>query len=72
MLFRSGVSPGCRSLSIPASTLHPITDVAKPVMHPAAVRAHFGDAAVITTRAARMSKASANVSAIRTQWRIME
>jgi hypothetical protein len=46
--------------------LHPITDVAKPVMDCAAVRAQLEDCAVITTRAARMSKASANVSTIRT------
>src|SRR6266851_6890355 len=67
----SGVSSGRRSASIPASTLHPITDVAKPVMDCAAVRAQLDDWAVITTRAARMSKASANVSTILTPrtWR---
>ena len=37
-----------------------------PVMDCAAVRAQLGDCAVITTRAARMSKASANVSSIST------
>src|SRR6185295_16172698 len=51
---------------MPASTLHPMTEVAKPVMHWAAVRAQAGEFAVITTRAARMSKASANVSTTRT------
>ena len=51
---------------MPASTLHPMTDVAKPVMHWAAVRAQAGELAVINTRAARMSKASANVSTTRT------
>jgi hypothetical protein len=51
---------------MPASTLHPITDVAKPVSDCAAVRAQAGDCAVMMARAARMSKASANVSTTRT------
>ena len=54
---------------MPASTLHPMTEVAKPVIDWAAVRAHAADCAVITTRAARMPKASANVSTIRTPLR---
>ena len=56
---------------MPASTLQPITDVAKPVMDWAAVRAQAGELAVINTRAARMSKASANVSTILTPRRTM-
>src|SRR6476661_3919290 len=56
---------------MPASTLHPITDVAKPVMDRAAVRAHSGERAVMSTRAARMSNASANVSTIVTPLRTM-
>ena len=54
---------------MPASTLHPMTDVAKPVIDCAAICAHAGDCAVITTRAARMPKASANVSTILTPFR---
>ena len=49
---------------MPASTLHPMTDVAKPVIDWAAVRAQAAELAVITTRAARMSNASAKVSTI--------
>ena len=56
---------------MPASTLQPITDVAKPVMDWAAVRAQVEEPAVINTRAARMSKASANVSTILTPRRTM-
>src|ERR1700736_4099881 len=48
-----------------------MTDVAKPVMDCAAVRAQLEDCAVITTRAAHMSKASANVSTIVTSPRSM-
>ena len=51
---------------MPASTLQPMTEVANPVMARAAVSAQAGERAVITTRAARMSKASAKVSTIRT------
>ena len=51
---------------MPASTLQPMTDVAKPVIDSPAVRAQAGDCAVITTRAARMPNASANVSTILT------
>jgi hypothetical protein len=40
-------------------------------MHWAAVRAQAGELAVINTRAARMSKASANVSTILTPRRTM-
>jgi hypothetical protein len=43
-----------------------MTDVANPVMHWAAVLAHAAVRAVINTRAARMPKASANVSTIAT------
>ena len=43
-----------------------MTDVANPVIDCAAVCAHAGDCAVMTTRAARMPKASANVSTILT------
>ena len=50
------MSSGSRSASIPASTLHPITDVAKPVMDCAAVRAHVEDCAVIITRRAGASR----------------
>ena len=67
----SGVSSGKSSASMPASTLHPITDVAKPVIALAAVRAHAGESAVINTRAARMSNASANVFTTRTPRRSM-
>ena len=56
---------------MPASTLHPITDVANPVIDCAAVRAQAGERAVINTRAARISKASANVSTILTPRRSM-
>ena len=62
----SGVSDAGISASIPASTLHPITEVANPVIDCAAVCAHAGDCAVMMTRAPRMPKASANVSTIRT------
>jgi hypothetical protein len=51
---------------MPASTLQPMTEVAYPVIARAAVIPHAGERAVITTRAACMSKASANVSPIRT------
>jgi hypothetical protein len=51
---------------MPASTLHPMTDVAKPVIERAAVSAHSLVCAVITTRAARMPNASAKVSTILT------
>ena len=61
----SGVSWG-KSSPRARLTLHPMTDVAKPVMHWAAVRAQAVEFAVINTRAARMSKASANVSTTRT------
>ena len=54
-----------------ASTLQPITEVAKPVIDWAAVRAQAGELAVISTRAARMSNASANVSTILTPRRTM-
>ena len=67
----SGVSWGRSSASMPASTLHPMTEVANPVMHWAAVRAQAGEFAVINTRAARISKASANVSTTRTPRRTM-
>jgi len=67
----SGVSSGAISASIPASTLQPITDVAKPVIESAAVLAHAGDCAVMTTRAPRMPKASAKVSTILTPLRSM-
>ena len=62
----SGVSDAGISASMPASTLHPITEVANPVIDCAAVCAHAGDCAVMTTREPRMPKASANVSTIRT------
>jgi hypothetical protein len=51
---------------MPASTLQPMTEVAKPVMDWAAVRAQTAERAVINTRAARMLNASANVSTILT------
>src|SRR5688572_28187274 len=62
----SGVSRAGSMASIPASTLRPMTEVAKPVIAVAAVRAHASDAAVMITRDARMSNASANVSAMST------
>ena len=65
----SGVSFDDSSLSMPASTLQPITDVANPVIDCAAMRAHAEVWAVMTTRAARMPNASANVSAMRTPCR---
>ena len=49
-----------------ASHLQAMTDVAKPVSFSAAARAHFIVRAVITTRAARMPKASAKVSSMKT------
>jgi hypothetical protein len=49
-----------------ASTLQPITEVANPVIVCTAVRAQAAVFAVTITRAARMSKASAKVSRIRT------
>jgi hypothetical protein len=67
----SSVSSGAISASMPASTLHPITEVAKPVIACAAVLTHAGDCAVMMTRAARMPKASANVSTILTPLRSM-
>ena len=56
---------------MPASTLHPMTEVANPVIDCPAVRAQAGECAVITTRAARMPNASANVSTIFTPCRTM-
>jgi hypothetical protein len=56
---------------MPASTLQPITDVAKPVIACAPVFAHAREWAVINTRAARISNASAKVSLIRTPRRSM-
>ena len=58
----SGVSPAPSSRSMPASHLQAITDVAKPVSLSAASRAHLCVRAVMTSRAARMPNASANVS----------
>ena len=55
----SGVASGGSSASMPASTLQPITEVAKPVSASAAVRAQRGETAVITSRVAHMSNASA-------------
>src|SRR6266498_2047855 len=60
----SNVSPSESSRSIPASHLQPITDVAKPVIVVPAWRAQRAFLPVMTTRAARIVNASANVSAI--------
>src|SRR3954463_844943 len=62
----SGVSLAASSRSTPASTLHPITEVAKPVSLSEAARTQREDAAVMITRATRMVKASANVSSMKT------
>ena len=62
----SGVSSGVSSRSMAASHLQAMTEVAKPVSFSAAARAHFMVRAVITTRAARMPKASAKVSSMKT------
>ena len=62
----SGVSSGASSRSIPASQPQAITEVAKPVIAVAAVRAQRGSSAVISSRVARIGNASANVSSIRT------
>ena len=53
---------------MPASHLHPITDVANPVIERPAVSAHAGVAAVISTRAPHIGNASANVSSISAPW----
>src|SRR5690348_1478093 len=62
----SGVSRSVNTRSIPASHLHPITDVAKPVRLSAASRAQRGVPPVMTSRATRIVKASANVSSMST------
>ena len=63
----SGVSLAASSRSIPASTLHPITDVAKPVnLSAAAAHPPHGLRPVMTIRATRMVNASAKVSSMRT------
>ena len=51
---------------MPASHLQAMTDVAKPVSFSAASRAHLCVRAVMTSRAARMPNASANVSWMKT------
>ena len=51
---------------MPASHPQPMTEVPKPVMVTAAWRAQRALSAVITTAVARMVKASAKVSSIRT------
>src|SRR3954469_13157846 len=62
----SGVSFAGSWRSTPASTLHPITEVAKPVSLSEAARTQRDDAAVMISRATRMVKASANVSSMKT------
>src|SRR5215470_11932236 len=62
----SGVSAAGTARSMPASHLHPITDVAKPVIERAAASAHFSFSAVMSTRAPHIANASANVSTITT------
>ena len=62
----SGVSLSGSSRSIPASTLQPMTEVAKPVSLSAASRAQRGLRAVIRTRATRIVNASAKVSSMKT------
>ena len=66
----SGVSSGASSRSMPASQPQAITEVAKPVIASAAVRAQRGSSAVISSRVARIGNASANVSSIMTPLRI--
>jgi hypothetical protein len=66
----SGVSSGDSGRSMPASQPHAITEVAKPVMLSAAMRAQRSFAAVMRSRVARMPKASAKVSSMRTPFTI--
>ena len=65
----SGVSSAANSRSMPASQPQAITEVAKPVMASAAVRAQRGSSAVISSRVARIGNASAKVSSIVTPLR---
>ncbi len=60
----SGVSSGVSRRSIAASHLQAMTEVANPVSFVAAASAHFSVRPVMITRAARMPKASANVSSM--------
>ena len=62
--LRSGESLALIIVSIPASHLQPITDVAKPVIDCAAAMAHSFESAVIMTRLPYILKASAKVSTI--------
>src|SRR5215210_1703266 len=62
----SGVSPPSSSRSIPASHLHPITEVANPVSLSADARAQRSLRAVMMILATRMVKASAKVSSMKT------
>src|SRR2546428_2978325 len=62
----SGVCAAGTALSMPASHLHPITEVAKPVIARAAAIPHFSFSAVISTRVPHIANASANVSSTAT------
>jgi hypothetical protein len=58
----SSVSSGVRVRSMPASAPQAITEVAKPVMVRAEIRAQSSVGAVMMIRVPTMGKASANVS----------
>ena len=55
---------------MPASAPQAITDVAKPVIVRAAIRAHSSEGAVMTIRVPTMGKASAKVSTMATPLRL--